>query len=175
MILGALGKTCELYSKKYLKGLCSKSTHQLFPSWGDIETVRWCLRVNPRELRFLFCSLQPSCLISPSPHASPGRRKPLLALVPGLQPSSCRSWVGPFLFNINMPLCWMPRLLLIIQASDACKKCEAVLQDKHSNPVTSSAQGALWVQPWLFSDIHNLLFEFRGTEMKYATNDFSPK
>lgn len=149
--------------------------YQLFPSWGDVENVHWRMCVNPCELQFLFCSVQPECLISPSPHASPGRRKPVLPLLPGLQPLSCRSWAGPFLFNINMLLCWMPRFLLIIQASDACEKCEAGLEDKHSNPVTSSAQGALWVQLWLFSDIQNLLFEFRETEINHAKNDFHPK
>lgn len=149
--------------------------YQLFPSWGGVENVHWCMCVNPCELQFLFCSVQPRCLISPSPHASPGRRKPVLPLLPGLQPSSCRLWVGPFLFNINMLLCWMPRLLQIIQAADACEKREAGLRDKHSDPVTSSAQGALWVQPWLFSDIYNLLLEFRGTGINYVTNDFHPK
>lgn len=127
------------------------------------------------KLLFLFCSVQPPCLASPSPHTSLGRRKLELLLQPGLQPLSCRPWAGPFLCNINTLLCWMPRFLLITQASDACEKCEAGLQDKHSNPVTSSAQGAPWVQPWLFSGIHNLLFEFRGTEINYATRYFNPK
>lgn len=131
--------------------------------------------VNPCELQFLFCSVQQWCLISPSPHASPGRRKLVLLLLLELQPPSCCSWVGHFLFNISVLLCWMPRILLIIQASEACEKCEAELQDKHSNPVTSSAQGALWVQPWLFSNIHNLLFEFGGTQINYTTNVFHLK
>lgn len=145
MILGALGKTYKLCFRKYLWGLCWLSTYELFLAGGILELFTGiCLSV-PMSCNF-YSGACSQCLISHSPHASPGWRKSVLPLLPRLQPLSCHLWVGPFLFNINMLLCWMPRLLLIIEASDACEKCEAGLQDKHSNPVTSSAQGALWVQ-----------------------------
>ncbi|KAL2310544.1 hypothetical protein Nmel_002201 [Mimus melanotis] len=70
---------------------------------------------EPKSLQFLVCSVSHGVSFPPLPTPAWGAGS-----------HCCRSYRIPcpaarsetFLFNINMPLCWMPRLLLIKQASE---------------------------------------------------------
>lgn len=135
--------------------------NQLFPSWGDVENYHWPMCVNPWELQFLVCSVSHGVSFPslPTPAWGAGSHCCRSYRIPC--PAACS---GTFLFNINMPLCKAPSDKTGLRAFE---KYEAGLQHKHSKRVTSSAQGALWVQLWLFSDIHPLLL-VHSSKWKYT-------